>query len=368
MCGIIGYTGHQEAYPLLVAGLEKLEYRGYDRTNDLIFTETQIYKEKKGNDNKMNFYSPKITDVADPRSMNILNFMELKDYYCQISTSFQERLQEDCTNHSQIALQINTSRTTIRRIAYTKNYWMSFETLSELCKIFNIDQHEIILNITFIKTHNSFPLSFEIKNLISPPLFRILGHILGDGGIHVIEKEGKYRAFYTNNRQELLDSFYEDTIRVFNNIKLYRRNRINKVGEVWLPTTAGLLMYNLFDYKNLNKKKRIPKFVFEIDDKILLGAFLQALYDDEGYLYPIKRMIVISQKSRELVEDIRGVVIKIGIRPNQILVHQSKNRTTMYYFSITHKDNFALFNKYIGFIHPIKKEKLKLLMQKYQRG
>ena len=30
MCGIIGYTGHKEVYPLLVAGLEKLEYRGYD--------------------------------------------------------------------------------------------------------------------------------------------------------------------------------------------------------------------------------------------------------------------------------------------------------------------------------------------------
>lgn len=30
MCGIIGYSGHKEAYPLLLAGLEKLEYRGYD--------------------------------------------------------------------------------------------------------------------------------------------------------------------------------------------------------------------------------------------------------------------------------------------------------------------------------------------------
>lgn len=30
MCGIIGYIGHNDAYPLLIEGLKKLEYRGYD--------------------------------------------------------------------------------------------------------------------------------------------------------------------------------------------------------------------------------------------------------------------------------------------------------------------------------------------------
>ena len=30
MCGIVGYTGHEEAAPILLAGLKTLEYRGYD--------------------------------------------------------------------------------------------------------------------------------------------------------------------------------------------------------------------------------------------------------------------------------------------------------------------------------------------------
>ena len=29
MCGIVGYTGYREAYPILIKGLHRLEYRGY---------------------------------------------------------------------------------------------------------------------------------------------------------------------------------------------------------------------------------------------------------------------------------------------------------------------------------------------------
>ena len=30
MCGIVGFTGNEQAAPILLDGLSKLEYRGYD--------------------------------------------------------------------------------------------------------------------------------------------------------------------------------------------------------------------------------------------------------------------------------------------------------------------------------------------------
>ena len=36
MCGIVGYTGHREAFPVILKGLKRLEYRGYDSAGILV--------------------------------------------------------------------------------------------------------------------------------------------------------------------------------------------------------------------------------------------------------------------------------------------------------------------------------------------
>jgi glutamine---fructose-6-phosphate transaminase (isomerizing) len=47
MCGIIAYLGHKEAYPILMKGLYRLEYRGYDSAGlAIIDDELKIYKTK----------------------------------------------------------------------------------------------------------------------------------------------------------------------------------------------------------------------------------------------------------------------------------------------------------------------------------
>ena len=49
MCGIVGYIGDKEAYPVLIKGLERLEYRGYDSAGTALIDDNgglHVYKTK----------------------------------------------------------------------------------------------------------------------------------------------------------------------------------------------------------------------------------------------------------------------------------------------------------------------------------
>ena len=47
MCGIVGYTGPKQAYPIVITGLKRLEYRGYDSTGvALLNSGLKVYKKK----------------------------------------------------------------------------------------------------------------------------------------------------------------------------------------------------------------------------------------------------------------------------------------------------------------------------------
>src|SRR6266536_4838126 len=55
MCGIVGYTGHRQAYPVILKGLKRLEYRGYDSAGIALINHGLKVFKKKG----------KVTDLEE---------------------------------------------------------------------------------------------------------------------------------------------------------------------------------------------------------------------------------------------------------------------------------------------------------------
>ena len=48
MCGIVAYIGYREAYPIIIKGLQRLEYRGYDSAGVALLDDVMHIYKKEG--------------------------------------------------------------------------------------------------------------------------------------------------------------------------------------------------------------------------------------------------------------------------------------------------------------------------------
>jgi len=64
MCGIIAYIGTQKAYPIILKGLKRLEYRGYDSSGIALFGEQVKTFKRKGRVAELEAWDEKIIETA----------------------------------------------------------------------------------------------------------------------------------------------------------------------------------------------------------------------------------------------------------------------------------------------------------------
>ena len=149
MCGIVGYIGNKEAYPIIINGLKRLEYRGYDSAGFIVNAEKFVSEKTKG----------KVSDLEAKAAKDIIPTATFGMGHTRWATHGEPN---DKNSHPHLS---NSGKLAIVHNGIIENYQSIKQRLLQEGYVFHSDTDtEVLINfIEYIKNKKQLPLEEAVR-------------------------------------------------------------------------------------------------------------------------------------------------------------------------------------------------------------
>ena len=167
MCGIVGYIGNKEAYPIIINGLKHLEYRGYDSAGFVVNAGKFISEKTKG----------KVSDLEEKSAKDTLSGATFGIGHTRWAT---HGVPNDVNSHPHFS---NSGKLVIVHNGIIENYQPIKQRLLKEGYVFHSDTDtEVLVNfIEYIKNKKQLPLEEAVRYA--------LNKVVGAYAIAVMEED-----------------------------------------------------------------------------------------------------------------------------------------------------------------------------------
>ena len=165
MCGIVGYIGNKEAYPIIINGLKRLEYRGYDSAGFVVNAGKFISEKTKG----------KVSDLEEKSAKDTLSGATFGIGHTRWAT---HGVPNDVNSHPHFS---NSGKLVIVHNGIIENYQPIKQRLLKEGYVFHSDTEVLINFIEYIKNKKQLPLEEAVRYA--------LNEVVGAYAIAVIEED-----------------------------------------------------------------------------------------------------------------------------------------------------------------------------------
>ena len=149
MCGIVGYIGNKEAYPIIINGLKRLEYRGYDSAGFIVNAQKFVSEKTKG----------KVSDLEAKAAKDNIPTATFGMGHTRWAT---HGVPNDKNSHPHLS---NSGKLAIVHNGIIENYQTIKQRLLQEGYVFHSDTDtEVLVNfIEYIKNKKQLPLEEAVR-------------------------------------------------------------------------------------------------------------------------------------------------------------------------------------------------------------